>query len=143
MLRLFGLGIGALWVFVGWRNLPPMGESSALAAGTAIAVCCWVSWWCGKTMTAASATAVAVARAEARAASLAASTSSAQAVGQIVVVGDPGAAMTAVERYQARQGVAGLDRAGWIGGPVGMVEQDVLEQVAEDVGMDEAVRESG
>ena len=128
-MRWLGLLFGLAWVVVGWRNLPPLGERSALAAGVAIGVTCWLSWYAGKATTRASATAIANARADARAAAVAASSSSSQAVGsQVVIVGAGGA---------SPEVLSGLDAAPWIAGARGgQIDQDLVESLSLDVGED-------
>lgn len=133
MLRLVGLGIGVAWVWVGWRNMPPMSDGSAGAVGLAIGVTCWVSYLCGRSLNGARATAIANARAEARA--TATSTSQAAAVGNVFVIGGQASPVGA---RQAGADLTGLDGAEWIVGPRPQIEQDVMEQIAEDI---EGVRE--
>lgn len=132
MLRLFGLLIGLGWVFVGWRNLPPMSAPSAMTAGFAIGVTCWISYLIGRSATRAQATAMAMAAAEARAAARSSSNATAGAVGNVFVLGSPDAGARV-----AAGDLAALDNAPWIGEPKVMVEQDVMESIAEDLGMHE------
>lgn len=136
MLRLIGLLIGLGWVVVGWRNLPPMTERSALTVGFAFGVTCWLTYLYGRSATRAEATAIANARAEAKAAAMASSQSA--AVGNVFVLNSEQGA-----RAVAAQEFAGLEGATWIGGDKPVLEQDVAEQVLEDIGEELAYEREG
>lgn len=113
------------WVYAGWTNLPRAEQPYPATMGLAVAVTCLCCWLVGRGSGKASAFASAQARAEAWAA--AQSTSTATATNAVFVQVGDGARM----RSAAQLG--GLDTAPWIGEPLGLLEQDIAEQSAEDV----------
>ena len=130
MVRLIAGCIAVGWVFAGWRNMPRLDHPSALAAGLAIGGTCFISYWCGRSLTRNAAYAAARANAEARA--LAASQSRAQAQAVVnVFQSAPAEERQALVPRTAR----GLEDAPWIAGPKSaVVEQDVLDSMLGDAG---------
>lgn len=130
VLRLGAVLVAVAWALAGWRNLPPLEQPQASAAGLAIGATCFLSYLFGSRSTLASATATATARAEAHAAALAQSNSSSNSTAQVAVVISPGMGAASVGATK----FGGLDSAPWMIGATRdeELEQDWLEQATLD-----------
>jgi len=113
-------------VLAGWRNLPPIPDASAVAAGFIFAALLVGAYLLGKRTARASAMAVAMARAEAVATSRASSQSSAVAGAQVLIQLDPatGARHAALEQHGQPE---------WIGEPKPLAVEDAVDTAMEDV----------
>lgn len=127
MFRLIAWVMAGAFAVSGWRNLPPLPQPTAGAAGLSIAGCVLLAYYAGTRRKRDQAVAVAVARAEARAA--ARSSAAATAVNHVQVV---------VPQFGARAAGAaafGLDEAPWLIGTqraVEVEENEALEAALAD-----------